>query len=162
MPSGQGWIFWTHPIAHWSGARFGCLMSTSWLVDSWVPLLAIHLVRACREWRYSLLHLRQKCCQICSTRCHRSNLFSLTSFKSTQRRLFKVVPTKKCPGLRYARSLGSALNGKRGRELRIALISQRVVWISSKKSNESCPRSELCSILQILRLLPINLQSEVH
>jgi len=48
--------------------------------------------------------------------------------KSTQGRPFKVMPTKKCLGLRYARSLGSALNGKRGRELRIASISQRAFF----------------------------------
>ena len=128
------------PIAHWSRARFGCLMSTSWLVDSWVPLLAIHLVRACRKWKYSLLYLRQKCCRICSTRCY---LFSLTSLKSTQRRPFKVVPTKKYSRLRYARSLGSALNDKGTR------IEDRLNSSFLQRSNKPCLRSESC-ILQIL------------
>jgi len=88
-------------------------------------------------------------------RC-RNNLFSLTSLKSTQGRPFKVVPTKKCPGLRYARSLGLALNGKRGGELRIVSIS----FAFPQRSNEPCPRFKSCGILQILPLPPIT--SEVH
>jgi len=136
MPSGPGWTSRTHPIAQWSGARFGCLMNTSWLVDSWVPLLAIHLVRACREWRCSLLHLRQKCCRI----CHHSSLYSLTSLKSTQGRLFKVMSTKKCPGLRYARSLGSALNDKTRIEDSLNFTKGRLHFLKSQMSLAHDPK----------------------
>jgi len=134
MPSEPGWTSWTRSIAHWSGTRFGCFMSTSWLVDSWVSLLAIHLVRTCREWRYSLLKIFITCAKNVAgfaLRVATAAAYFRYWRRSSQH---KEDHSKSCQP-RNVPDLGtleSALNGKRGRELRIASISQKVVCISSK------------------------------
>lgn len=131
-PSELVWTSCTQPNSHCNGAKPCCFMSTNWSGFNCMPLLTFHLVRSCNEWRYSRLHPRQKCCRSCSTLCQRVSRFSLVSCKSWQGRLFSAVPIRKCPGLRYVKSFGSALSCMSGREFKIASISQSTVVIFSK------------------------------
>uniref|UniRef100_A0A8D8NFG6 (northern house mosquito) hypothetical protein n=1 Tax=Culex pipiens TaxID=7175 RepID=A0A8D8NFG6_CULPI len=131
MPSFPGCSFTIFPRGQLAGGTLSSLMMTTLPTSTATGGLQPFVARDCSCCRYS----GYQRAQICWTRfCVSSQLFrrlSGISFRSISGTAWRLLPTRKCPGVRTSGSAGSSGMGVSGRELRHISICASSVSMSS-------------------------------
>lgn len=97
----------TRPSFQWiEGVSSSCTMTISPILI--LGFCFVHLERCCNVTRYFTFQLFQMFCIKAFTSCHRLDIFQLTSWRHVSGNVTKGPPTKKCPGVRASKSVGSS------------------------------------------------------
>lgn len=117
--SSPGWTRTMRASCHLVGGDVSCRIKYRRPIGG-AGSLVHHLGRCINEWRYSFDQYSQKWSRICCKSCQRVRRVGSSVVSDGSGTAVKAEPTRKCPGVRAARSPESSESAYKGREFRQA------------------------------------------